>query len=114
MRNDIAPRPRKPGQRQTVMDDLRLARNKNATRPAGPAGKGARPGKIEIVTDFISLTQGYTLGMAEGGQLVRVELPRSALSSFGLPVNAARLDEPVKADVVMGNDGIARAIRFVR
>ena len=70
--------------------------------------------KAEIVTDFISLTKGYTLGMTEGGQLVRVELPRSTLSSFGLPVNQARLDEPIKADVVLGNDGIARAIRFVR
>ena len=76
-------------------------------------GNGASA-KAEIVTEFISLTKGYTLGMAEGGQLVRVELPRSALSSFGLPVNQARLDEPIKADVVLGYDGIARAIRFVR
>jgi hypothetical protein len=68
----------------------------------------------EITTPFISLTQGYTLAMAEGGQVLRVELPRSALASFGLPVNAQRINEPVKADVVVGNDGIARAIRFVR
>jgi hypothetical protein len=68
----------------------------------------------EITTPFISLTQGYSLAMPEGGQVVRVELPRSALASFGLPVNAQRLNEPVKADVVVGNDGIARAIRFVR
>jgi hypothetical protein len=68
----------------------------------------------EITTPFISLTQGYTLPMPEGGQLLRVELPRSALASFGLPVNEERLNGRVKADVVVGNDGIPRAIRFVR
>jgi hypothetical protein len=47
-------------------------------------------------------------------QVVRVELPRSALQSFGLPVNAERAGERVKADVLLGHDGVARAIRFVR
>ena len=47
-------------------------------------------------------------------QVIRVQLPRSTLTSFGFPVNAERWNEPVKADVVMGHDGIARAIRFVR
>ena len=51
---------------------------------------------------------------AEEGHLVRVELPRSALASFGLPVNAEATGDRVKADVLMGQDGIARAIRFVR
>ena len=47
-------------------------------------------------------------------QLGRVELPRSSLASFGLPVNLERAGERIKADVVVGNDGMARAIRFVR
>jgi hypothetical protein len=41
-------------------------------------------------------------------------MSRAALASFGLPVNAERADERVKADVLMGHDGLARAIRFVR
>jgi hypothetical protein len=45
---------------------------------------------------------------------VRVELPRSALSSFGIPVNADHAGGRVKADVLLGEDGTARAIRFVR
>jgi hypothetical protein len=45
---------------------------------------------------------------------VRVEMPRSALMSFGLPMNMERGGGRVKADVVVGNDGFARAIRFVR
>ena len=33
---------------------------------------------------------------------------------FGLPMNMDRANERIKADVVVGNDGLARAIRFVR
>ena len=51
---------------------------------------------------------------SDGGHLVRVELPRSALVSFGLPVNFERAGGRVKADVLLGDDGIAHAIRFVR
>ena len=46
--------------------------------------------------------------------MVRVELPRYAMARFGLPVNMERYDERVKADVWLGADGLARAIRFVQ
>ncbi|HEV7890319.1 MAG TPA: hypothetical protein VGP08_06755 [Pyrinomonadaceae bacterium] len=65
----------------------------------------------EITTEFIQLA-GFT--QSEGVHLVRVELPRSALASFGIPVNADRAGGRVKADVLLGEDGTARAIRFVR
>src|SRR5215510_13966011 len=70
--------------------------------------------KNEIATNFFSVGDTTALSLADGGQLVRVELPRSALMRFGLPVNADRASERVKADVLVGSDGIARAIRFVR
>jgi hypothetical protein len=50
----------------------------------------------------------------DGGQIVRVQLPRSAMASFGLPVNMERYNERVKADVLLGVDGVAQAIRFVQ
>jgi hypothetical protein len=34
--------------------------------------------------------------------------------SMGLPVNMDRYSERVKADVLLGADGLARAIRFVQ
>jgi hypothetical protein len=68
----------------------------------------------DIATDFIPLTYGASLDAMDGGHVVRVELPRTALAQFGLPVNVERAAEPVKADVLMGDDGLARAIRFVR
>jgi hypothetical protein len=52
--------------------------------------------------------------LQDGGQIIRVELPRSALTKFGLPVNMDRYNEKVKADVLFGVDGMAHAIRFVQ
>jgi hypothetical protein len=68
----------------------------------------------EIATDFIPVTYGDNLNEIENGRIVRVEVPRSALAQFGLPVNMDRANERVKADVLIGDDGMARAIRFVR
>lgn len=68
----------------------------------------------EITTAFVPLGYGSALDLQDGGQMVRVELPRSALARFGLPMNMNRADEKIKADVLIGADGLARAIRFVQ
>jgi len=68
----------------------------------------------EITTEFIPLTNREAFAQMDGGQVMRVELPRSALMSFGLSMDMERATERIKADVVVGNDGLARAIRFVR
>ena len=68
----------------------------------------------EIATDFIPLSYMGTASLQDGGQIVRVQLPRSALANFGLPVNMDRYNEKVKADVLFGVDGLAHAIRFVQ
>ena len=87
-----------------------------ASRVGASAANGAaRPSEPESMTDFISLVADATPATPlEGGQLVRVQVPRAALASLGLPLNAERGNEPVKADVLVGYDGLARAIRFVR
>jgi hypothetical protein len=68
----------------------------------------------EIATDFMPVGYASATNLQDGGQLVRVELPRSALVAFGLPMNVNRYDEKVKADVFFSTDGMARAIRFVQ
>src|SRR5215217_5056724 len=69
----------------------------------------------EIATDFIPLSYMSAVSLQqEGGQIIRVQVPRSALANFGLPVNMDRYNEKVKADVLYGVDGMARAIRFVQ
>ena len=46
------------------------------------------------------------------GHTVRLELPQAALTSFGLEADDA--SGTVLADVLVGQDGLARAVRFVR
>jgi hypothetical protein len=36
------------------------------------------------------------------------------MANFGFPVNMDRYNERVKADVLLGVDGVAHAIRFVQ
>jgi hypothetical protein len=87
---------------------------KPVVKPNPPAPKNAPRGEVEIATDFFPLVNRESLNQLDSGQLVRVELPRSALMSFGLPMNMERAGERIKADLVVGDDGLARAIRFVR
>jgi hypothetical protein len=88
---------------------------KNAGHKRGaPDDLKKSAGETEIATDFIPLMSRESLAQLDGGQVMRVELPRSALMSFGLPMDMERATERIKADVVLGNDGLARAIRFVR
>ena len=68
----------------------------------------------EVATDFFPMIYGDALDPLEGGQVVRIRLPRSALMSFGLPVNQEQPAGRVDADVLLGEDGMARVIRFVK
>jgi hypothetical protein len=67
----------------------------------------------EFVTQFFPVMQGGELIPLEGLQLVRVRMPRSNLISLGIPFNQERASETIKADVLVSNDGLARAIRLV-
>jgi hypothetical protein len=67
----------------------------------------------EFATDFIPLAYSSELSYLDSGQLVRVLLPRNAMASYGIPVNQELADGPVTAQVLIGQDGVARAIRFL-
>lgn len=92
----------------------RLSVPKRAEKPNPGADDSDASSRAEIATDFFPLVNRESLRELDSGQLVRVELPRSALMSFGLPINMERANDRIKADVVVGQDGLARAIRFVR
>lgn len=68
----------------------------------------------EAITGFIALSNGNQLVPLESGQVLRVELPTSTLISMGLPITAEDVSKPILADLLVGQDGMARAIRFVR
>jgi hypothetical protein len=62
---------------------------------------------------FVPLLYEEEPGPLEGGQVVRVSLPRSMLARFGFAVNTETADQPISAEVLVGNDGVARSIRLI-
>lgn len=65
----------------------------------------------EVVTQFFPLLD--VAPPFERGELLRVTVPASTMQRVGLPVNENRLGDRVLADVLVGQEGLARAIRFV-
>lgn len=69
----------------------------------------------EVTSDFIALTYaGETSSTGNNRMIVRVNVPRATLIAMGLPLNAAQTEGYVKADLVVGDDGVAHAIRLVQ
>ena len=67
----------------------------------------------ELVTEFFPLR--YSNVPSRGGYVVRMQVPRGALASFDIaPIAGDTGSQHVLADVVVGDDGLARAVRFVR
>ncbi len=125
-----APRPSVKPEEQPRKIEQEVVERKPRREPRGPRYQGrnrpepARPFIRESInayvndheyrSDFIPLNYGALQTPMESGELIRVQMPRSALVKFGLPVNVERADVPVTADLLLGEDGLARAIRFVR
>ena len=85
-------------------------RQRRQARPPAPGGAN----EAEVVTEFFSLREGEEPTAPENLRIVRVELPASALGEAGLPVPPGAANISVTADVLLGDDGLARAVRFVR
>ena len=85
---------------------LRAAHRKPVTPKPPSAGEGR-----EVVTEFIPVIYDpEPIDQPDGTG----PAPRSALAAFGLPMNEQRAEETIQADVVLGEDGLARAVRFVK
>jgi len=99
-----------------VVGELRKLRSRTARgsrhNPVGPSKPQGIEANREHMTDFIPVF--YDPEPIERGQIVRVRLPRTALTVFGLPVNEEQAEGTIRADVLLGEDGLARAVRFVK
>jgi hypothetical protein len=62
---------------------------------------------------FLPLVESDSWDDVDAVQVVSVELPRSALASLGWN-GSPDAAEPVTAEVLVGQDGLARGIRFVQ
>jgi hypothetical protein len=84
---------------------LRQPASDATPRPSGPTR-----------TEQPFLATPYAGSFTGEGQIVRLEVPATTLRAFGVTAPVARdqrEDARVLADVLIGEDGVARAIRFV-
>ena len=91
----------------------RVAARHVVRKPAQKVAAGRQAAEREVVTQFYPLEYAAHEGDFDRDPVVRVRVPRTMLAPFGLPVDPDRASEPVQADVVLDDTGMARAIRFV-
>lgn len=82
----------------------------NPSRESTPASDTA---ETEDAAAFYALPYADDSASIEGGAVIRVAVPRSALVSWGLPVSGIGAGDRVPADVLISADGTPQAIRLV-
>lgn len=80
-----------------------------AAAPRHAAARVARP-DTRVVSAFVPWPGAETLPTFESGRLMRLDLPESVARSLGLTPRASR-SGVVRADLLIGQDGLARAVR---
>lgn len=71
----------------------------------------AAPQPQEVVTQFFPLMD--VMPPLERGEIYRVTVPASTMRVVGIPVSRELWNQRVEAEVLVGEEGLARAIRFV-
>ncbi len=61
---------------------------------------------------FYPLPEAEALPAVENAMVVRVQLPVSSLRMMGVPVDEERADAAVQAELLLGQDGLARGVRL--
>lgn len=80
-----------------------------------PGRPGPRPPRREgavTPSGFVALPWTAGLPAFESGEIVRMEVPVASLPAYGIDISSGA-DRPVEADILIGQDGLARAIRLV-
>ncbi|WP_269531051.1 hypothetical protein [Chitinimonas sp. BJYL2] len=70
--------------------------------------------EAELTTAFFPVGDPRRIQAAAHARMVRVSLPRAVMAEYGLPVSPELADQPVEADLLVGDDGATMALRFVR
>ena len=98
--------------RQTIAAPKFNAVSKRTFNGSNPTAKTVAKKDAEIIaTDFIALSYARD---AESGQIVRVKVPSSMMVTLGLVSTVEKPSRLVDAEIVVGDDGLTRAIRFIR
>lgn len=86
---------------------------KKSPRAQQPKSKTtiAKSAPIEVKSEFIALSYARN---PESGQIVRVKVPSSMMVSLGLVASVEKPSNLVNAEILVGDDGMTHAIRFIR
>ena len=83
-----------------------------------PNAVGRRPQRsadIEPEADFYPISDGGDPAeTSDGGRIIRVDIKRSSLFAMGINLSLENDDEFVKADLLVGPNGVTRGIRVVK
>ncbi|MBI1764755.1 MAG: hypothetical protein HYR56_25315 [Acidobacteria bacterium] len=108
------------GKSETTATDLQ-PRTQLAQRHAPKQRRAQRVRAVEAATDeqelaseFVPLTLDTDERALANGTLVRLEVPRARLIAMGLPLRVEADRDTINAEVMMGDNGVAYAIRVVR
>jgi hypothetical protein len=86
--------------------------HRQAPRVVRTALQDGLPGETDRLAGFIPLPAAGGLPGFDSGMIVRVALPTASLPAFGLAI-APESTQTVNADLLVGQDGQARAIKLV-
>ena len=92
-----------------------LTPHATAVAPGRQRGTIVRKAAPAIVrpSGFVPVPAALGLPQFESGMIVRLSLPVTALPAYGVDISPAFTEASVEADVLVAQDGFARAIRLV-
>jgi len=91
----------------------RISTRSNVRAYSRPKQPAAQP--VRYDGDFYALSYAGDPNETErGGRIVRVDIPRSTLFAMGVDIPLENEADTVKADLLVGTDGVTRAIRVVK
>jgi hypothetical protein len=89
-----------------------VAKPHQDSAPLAVVAHAAAPAEEDADGSFYPLPEAEALPAVENAMVVRVQLPVSSLQLMGVPVNEESAGASVQAELLLGQDGLARAVRL--
>jgi len=83
------------------------------THSPSPERRPPKQSNVVTPSGFVDLPWTAGLPAFESGEIVRMDIPVASLPTYGIDISSGAGRGPVEADVLIGQDGFARAIRLV-
>ena len=100
----------RPAPAPTQVHKALVSQSAPAERAVSPSDETAAG---EVAESFYRLPDADILPPLDSAVIVRVQLPLSSLAAMGVPVDEDRASESVQADLLLGQDGLARGVRLI-